>query len=106
MLYRQGDVMIRQIKCLPKGERKLIATGILAYGEVTGHCHKIADLGEGELFEIQATSEIPAGIFLSVGEHGVRIVHDEHSPLVLPSGEYEVIIQKEYSPAEIRNVQD
>ena len=99
MICRQGDVLITKINALPSGDRKKRENGILAYGEVTGHCHKI-DAPTADVMDIGD------GMFLVVGESGVRIVHDEHSPICLPPGEYEVTIQREYSPEAIRNVAD
>lgn len=99
-MYRQGDVLIRQIAAFPAGERKVQADGCLAYGEVTGHAHRIADLAAAELF---ACGD---GRYLSVGEQGVSIVHEEHDLIALEPGAYEIRIQREYSPEEIRNVRD
>jgi hypothetical protein len=100
MIYRQGDILIRKIKSAPKGKREPLKDGILAHGEVTGHCHRIAELTKAELFDCGA------GRFVSVGRDGVSIVHDEHDPIVLTPGNYEVIRQREYSPEEIRQVAD
>lgn len=99
-LYRQGDVLIRQIKSLPAQKATKRESGILAFGEVTGHAHKVETLTQAEVLEIGND------LYLRVSEEGVRIVHDEHAPIELPAGNYEVTIQKEYSPAEIRNVAD
>jgi hypothetical protein len=99
-LFRQGDVLIREIKSLPIDKATKRENGILAYGEVTGHCHKVEELKKAEVMEVGD------GLFLRVGEEGVRIVHDEHAPIVLPAGNYEIVIQREYSPEAIRNVQD
>lgn len=99
-IYRQGDVLIRRISSLPKQKAQPRLTGILAYGEVTGHAHKIESLEHAEILEIGT------GLYLRVAEQGVRIVHEEHAPIALPPGNYEVEIQREYTPAEIRNVAD
>jgi hypothetical protein len=99
-LYRQGDVLIKRIKAVPQTTAKKRENGILAFGEVTGHCHKVENLNEAEVLEVGND------LYLRVSEDGVRIVHDEHSPITLPAGNYSVVIQKEYSPAEIRNVAD
>jgi hypothetical protein len=100
MIYRQGDVLIRRIKSLPTTKAQPRLTGILAYGEVTGHAHRVENLQQAEVLEIDKA------LFLRVGEEGVRVVHEEHAPVTLPAGNYEVEIQREYSPAEIRNVAD
>lgn len=99
-IYRQGDVLIARIANLPTNKAVARSTGILAYGEVTGHSHKVEDLTRAEVLEIDT------GLFLRVGEEGVRIVHDEHTAISLPPGNYEVTIQREYTPEEIRNVAD
>lgn len=99
-IYRQGDVLIRCIAALPKQKGAQRKTGVLAEGEVTGHAHKVETLEHTEVLEIGS------GLYLRVGEEGVRIVHEEHAPITLPPGNYEVEIQREYSPAAIRNVAD
>lgn len=99
-IYRQGDVLIRRIASLPKQKAQPRITGILAYGEVTGHAHKIEDLKCAELLEIGQN------LYLRVSDEGVRVIHDEHAPITLLPGNYEVEIQREYTPAEIRNVAD
>lgn len=99
-IYRQGDVLIRRIASLPTKKAQPRLTGILAYGEVTGHAHKVETLEHAEVLEIDG------GLYLRVAEEGVRIIHEEHAPVVLPKGNYEVEIQREYTPAEIRNVAD
>jgi hypothetical protein len=106
--YRQGDVLFTRIPKLPKGERKKRGNATVAYGEVTGHSHSLA-LEDREVAEVL---EIGDGLFVHVTHSGVRIeggatfVHEEHAPVTLPPGEYEVTIQREYSPSAIRNVQD
>lgn len=99
-IYRQGDVLIRRIQSLPTQTAQPRLTGILAYGEVTGHAHKVEDLTRAEVLEIGA------GLYLRVGDEGVRIVHEEHGAISLPVGNYEVEIQREYTPEAIRNVAD
>jgi hypothetical protein len=99
-IFRQGDVLIRRIKAMPVQIGKQRKSGILAEGEVTGHTHKLDNLTTAELWEHAD------GLYLRVGEEGVRIVHDEHASIALPRGDYEIDIQREYSPAAIRNVAD
>ncbi len=99
-IYRQGDVLIRQIVSLPKQKAVRQTSGVLAEGETTGHAHRVENMTATEVFEIGN------GLYLRVGEEGVRIVHEEHAPITLPAGNYEVIRQREYSPEEIRNVED
>jgi hypothetical protein len=99
-LYRQGDLLIRRIESLPSSKATVKANGVLVEGETTGHAHRVEDLTKAEVLEIGE------GLYLRVDEAGVRIVHEDHGPIVLEPGTYEVIRQREYSPDEIRNVAD
>ena len=99
-IYRQGDVLVRRIQSLPSQIAQPRLTGIVAYGEVTGHAHRVEDLTKAELLECGS------GLYLRVGAEGVRLIHEEHAPINLPAGNYEIEIQREYTPAEIRNVAD
>jgi hypothetical protein len=97
--YRHGDVLIEQTPDLPKVREKLPHT-ILAHGEVTGHCHRIKESDQADLY---ATSD---GLFLHVRGPLVSVVHEEHATVTLTSGYYRVWRQREYSPKEIRVVRD
>ena len=99
-MYRQGDILIVERASLPKGAAVKRTKGNILDGETTGHVHRVADVSVADVLEIGD------GLFLSVSENGVSIVHEEHAPIMLPEGTYEVIRQREYSPTEIRNVVD
>lgn len=99
-MWRQGDVLFRAVREIPQGKRRKRANGHILEGEATGHIHRIADVAAAEVLEIGE------GLYLSVGDAGVSIVHEDHRPVELPPGNYEVVRQREYSPEEIRNVCD
>ena len=99
-LYRQGDVLLVAIDKAPRSGCKIRKDGVLLEGEATGHCHRVADLTAAELYDIGDR------LYLSVFEQGVSIVHEEHLPIRLPAGDYEVRRQREYNPEAIRNVDD
>ncbi len=99
-LYRQGDVLIRKIDSLPKQMAVKRASGHILEGEATGHIHRLEEVTQAEVLEIEN------GLYLRVGAEGVRIIHEEHAPISLSPGNYEVVRQREYSPEEIRNVAD
>lgn len=87
--YRQGDVLIREIGSVPAGAKKLNRPE-LAYGEVTGHSHRIEDMTAAELLEDGDR------LFMTVSAAGgVTIRHEEHAAQVIPPGSYEIVQQVE-----------
>ncbi len=98
--YRQGDVLFIQWESLPNCNAKKRENGHILEGEATGHVHRIEDLSSAEVLEIGA------GLFVKVNERGVSIVHNEHNPLPLPPGTYEVRQQREYSTKRNQFVRD
>lgn len=103
-IFRQGDVLIRQVGQTPDGlEQVPLEDGrvILAHGEVTGHAHAVVgavELLASDVAEIRKR-------FLRA-EREAQVVHEEHDTITLPPGLYEVGIQLEYAPEEIRTVAD
>jgi hypothetical protein len=108
--YRQGDVLISQIETLPEGRQTQRESGVVAYGEATGHAHRVCVEEGAEVLEIAlppGNSRAGRGVFVRVtAAAGVPIVHEEHGAIHLPQGNYEVTIQREYTPREIRHVRD
>lgn len=104
-LFRQGDVLIRRVRSLPKEAKDITPKGriVLAYGEVTGHAHAIAD-GEVREFSMADAANVTRRFLNVVKEATVR--HEEHAPIPLPPGVYEIVQQREYTPEAIRNVAD
>jgi hypothetical protein len=105
-IARQGDVLVFAVSSVPANLTEIKRDNgriVLAYGEVTGHCHAIAD-PEASLFTAPNTSDR----FLSImATSGVNLVHEEHSTITLPVGDYVVRLQREYLPGELsRNVAD
>ena len=103
-MIRQGDVFIRSAK-IPataiKRDNKETGRLVLAYGEVTGHAHAISTLD----FEVEAY-EVAGKTYLRVQGEPATLKHEEHAHLQIPVGDYEVVIQREYTPEAIRNVAD
>jgi hypothetical protein len=66
---------------------------VLAFGEVTGHAHAIHDT-EAELFSLPDTDDRFLRIMAS---SGVSLVHEEHTEIHLPPGDYIVRRQREFT---------
>ncbi len=101
-IMRQGDVLLVQEKSLPRNKSAASdqAPIVLAYGEVTGHAHRILDsLNQAKLWDAGAER------YLQVIST-VALTHEEHSALTIDPGIYRVVIQMEYTPLEIRHVED
>lgn len=97
--YRHGDVIIVEVDRMPKGKGEELKHTTLAEGEVTGHSHRISE-GVAKL------TKFDDRMYLRVQSDIAKLVHEEHHALSLPQGEYEIKIQREYSPEGWRYVAD
>lgn len=101
--YRQGDVLIERVDNIDKKQVMAREDGrvILAHGEVTGHAHAITDKNVTQF----STDE--SGVTeMEIKKAMALLKHEEHGTIKIPSGNYRVIRQREYSPEAIRNVAD
>lgn len=98
MLYQQGDVLIKKVSEV-KGKKA--KHKVLAEGEVTGHSHRVTE-GEADIYEHEGT------LFLKVTSDKAVITHEEHKPIVVEKGDYQIGIVQEYDhfAEEARNVAD
>ena len=98
MLIQQGDVLIKKVASV-KGKKLNHKT--LALGEATGHHHTITD-GEADLYEKDGV------LYLHVESENATLTHQEHKAVVIPCGDYEIGIVKEYDhfTEEAKNVED
>jgi hypothetical protein len=100
-LIRQGDLLLVPVEEIPADARGLPSGRlVLAEGEATGHAHVVDDV-RASLHSVRgAGSWFGNGTwFLSVAEGvPVLLVHEEHDPLSVLPGVYEVRRQREYVP--------
>ena len=104
LFFRQGDVGLKAT-ALPNGSTRKEVKGrlVLAWGEVTGHAHA---------FDVATVEAGNVECYEKDGKTYLRVVnpsdlkHEEHAPHTIPPGDYEVFIQREYTPEAIRNVLD
>lgn len=91
---RQGDVLLTAIE-QPAGELMVRAlddsgqplAGLLVTGERTGHAHRLParvyDLADRRVLMLERPSPI---------------THEEHAPIEVPAGWWQVDLQREYAP--------
>lgn len=97
--YRQGDLLF--VETVEKGKpQRIIKDGVLAYGEATGHAHRLEVSDKAKVFVDEMNQ------MLIEAEAPAKVAHEEHETLTLPKGTYKVVHQREWSPEEIRPVQD
>lgn len=93
-MMRQGDLLFirRQLATIRLGTpaEKDGDTVILARGEVTGHAHRVAAEA------VRASREETNRIFLEITKD-VEVTHEEHDPVKLTPGVWEVRRQREES---------
>jgi len=96
--YRQGDVLLIAVDAIP-GRAVPVPRDqgeiVLAYGEVTGHRHAIAE-PHAELLALP-DQEIERRFLRIVGDKA-RLRHEEHDTITVPPGDYQVVRQREYVP--------
>lgn len=100
---RQGDVNFYKIDEFPAGDRikdKQCQTKILAYGELSGHCHEV-ESPSVELFKIMSNLYMEAKEDVIVrhgkikGYKGKEADQDYHNEITLPKGKYFIGIVEE-----------
>lgn len=86
---QQGDVLLRKLTSMPEGEQKSLGRKrlVLAHGE-SGHSHVIED-DEAELIQIGER------MLLKLTK-AATVTHEEHKPLCLSPGIWEIGRVKEY----------
>lgn len=99
-MYRQGDVLIVSCDTIPKTAKELKTADakILAYSESTGHKHQIVSDNVVVLTDEDRK-------YLSLISD-CELKHEKHGVINLPKRNYQVIIQRQYTPKGVQNVRD
>lgn len=91
-LIQQGDVVLKAIGTLPRGERvedDQTKAKILVFGESTGHKHAVLDEENAcQVFRILNKLYIET-------KKPVSLQHEEHDAIEIPPGNYEIEIVRE-----------
>lgn len=107
-LARQGDVLIMEVdeenfKPGKEVERDPDGALVLARGEVTGHRHRIVQRQAGMY---DGGGGVGGTAFCLKTEIPCVLQHEEHGSINLPAGRFNIRLQREYHPEELRNVAD
>jgi hypothetical protein len=95
-MIRHGDIQIVKVEKMPADVKKLNRKE-LAYGEVTGHAHRI---DVGEIFETR-----DGELYLKVKELS-KVSHEEHKTVALGHGIYHICTKRQYTTNGWQKVQD
>src|SRR5262245_21222255 len=101
-MYRQGDILLVPIGDVPPHVKPIEREDgriVLAKGETTGHAHVVVE--EDVQFVLTST-----GKRILISRVPFTLRHEEHGTLTIPSGAFEVVRQREYTPQAIRVVAD
>ena len=102
--YRQGDVLLCAIEKVPSSAFSVAHRGnraVIAEGELSGHAHAVT--AKGMRFLGRGGSRQS---FLVLRYGGAALMHEEHAPIPLPEGRYEIRRQRQYDPQMPRRVRD
>lgn len=103
-LYRHGDVLLTRVDNLPKG-KEIPHEGeyILAYGEVTGHAHRLTVEQKDGMKILQSN-----GIFYISLTIPAPLTHEEHKTIEVQPGIYRIGQEREYDycSMEMRRIAD
>ena len=115
-VVRQGDILLVKTDKAPAGlTRKAAKTKhvTVGYGEVTGHHHTIEDavwlvapdttMDDLHQFALGDKTDMPVFV---VADEPTTLTHQEHSPIALDAGVWQVVRQRVYSPERIVSVRD
>ena len=101
---RQGDVLLIPGADVPHNCEQAVpevhdgaASYVLAHGEVTGHAHVLGTRGVTMFRDTGSGTGGPPRAFVRVTEP-TDLVREEHAPLKLQPGTYEVRLQRTYRP--------
>jgi|TARA_R110000751_G_scaffold302637_1_gene416799 DNA-binding LytR/AlgR family response regulator len=106
MFLQQGDVLLTKVakdKISKTAKRVAPVRGrlILAEGEATGHAHAVTTEEGIKLYTMDQ-------ILFLTADHDCTVVHEEHGPVTIPKGTWQVgaVQEYDYVEQEARNVRD
>lgn len=121
-MMRQGDVLLIPVSAIPFSLKSSTpAKVVLAYGEVSGHHHRF-ESGNVTAFYKEGDAEVGAQPiagggtlrgsataveYIKVAVGGSALIHEEHTAIDVPAGDYKIVRQREFDMlAGVRSVAD
>lgn len=96
VMFRQGDILLVSSE-LPEGATPVGTITTLAYGEKTGHHHRLE----------RAAEAFASGGSTFINLNAITgLVHEEHAKIQVPAGTYKVVQQQEWQGDEAWAVAD
>jgi hypothetical protein len=80
---RQGDIFFERVAKLPSKGLKKKTDAILAYGELTGHSHKLTT----PISDCESYVDEQGDIYIRSNKD-IAVGHDEHNTITLPANEW------------------
>lgn len=104
-IIRQGDVLLISVDKLPAGAKDVTPKDdvILAYGEVTGHAHRIVQTIDAPKVRVW---DAGAERFLQIVDSAAAVTHEEHTTVTFERPLYQQIHQVEERGEVVRRVAD
>ena len=97
MQARQGDIFFETVDQPVRTNNKMNSP-VIAYGEVTGHSHKVMSPSLSDP-NVDTYVDLNGDIYMLSKVEPIVIGHDEHDSVTLPANEWIVITrQREYDP--------
>ena len=90
-IYRHGDISFHSIKKLPDNLKKT-NNPILAYGEATGHHHKLVKEYEAQFDVLE---DNVGNKYLQINSP-TQLTHQEHKTITIEKGMYFISNEREY----------
>lgn len=97
VIVRQGDVLLVRVDALPEDARPEQVDSqrvVLAEGEATGHAH-VVQSPRASLYRSDAWEQ---RFLVVTGRQPTLLRHEEHNPLEVGPGVWEIRQQREYVP--------
>ena len=94
---RQGDLLWKKVSAPDRSKPSFKRfDGVFAYGEVTGHSHRVIS---PSLQEMDSYIDEKGDIYVLSRNEDIKIGHDEHDTVTLPKGDWYCLTrQREYDP--------